>query len=114
MTAKAVLDLLARQAFTITHEADLQDAIDVLLADLPHEREVRLGPTMRVDFVVAEKVAIEVKVTGGRWPVYRQLTGYADTWRFTDIILATTVAAHAGLPATCGPAALHVALLGSP
>lgn len=76
------------------NERDLQDA---LAAVLPHSQEYALSPEDRVDFYL-DGEAVEVKISGSRSQVLRQLFRYAQHDKVTSLILVTTRMAHRNLP----------------
>jgi hypothetical protein len=80
-------------------QAGLADALDA--AGLGFEREVRLTPADRIDFLV-DRVGIEVKVQGSPTVVMRQLLRYAHSDRLDALVLVTTRRRHRGLPRTVG------------
>lgn len=67
-------------------------------AAIPYEREVKLGKSGRVDFIVAGSIAVEVKGLDGRGlgPV-RQLFRYLEDPRFTAGVLLTVRATRVPL-----------------
>jgi hypothetical protein len=76
-------------------ERSLQNQIEEVLRlhNVHFEREVRLSPKDRIDFLCGS-VGIEVKIGGGTNAVQRQLWRYASNDRITDLILATTRSIH--------------------
>eukprot|EP00752_Nemacystus_decipiens_P015335 g13668.t1 len=76
------------------------------------EREVRLGPGERVDIMLADRIAVEVKVkrAWSKPAVLRQLRRYAAHERVAGLILATNLAMH--LPAEIGGKPALIASLG--
>lgn len=74
-----------------TDEARLQEEIALTLrhAHVRFEREVRLGPGERIDFMVGS-VGVEVKVKGAAHAVIRQLLRYSESERVTELVLFTT------------------------
>jgi hypothetical protein len=81
-------------------ERQLQDGIATLLAGagIAFEREVRLTPRDRPDFIVPPDVCLEVKVKGAAAGVERQLLRYAASERVAALLLVTTQRVHGGLP----------------
>lgn len=84
-------------------EYDLQDAIAAVLDAhaVDYERECRLSPTSRVDFL-AGGVGIEVKVDGPNSAVLRQLCRYATIPEIRELLLVTTRMRHLQLPRDIG------------
>lgn len=90
--------------FDASHEAALQAGIGraLELQQIPHKREVVLGPGDRIDFLV-DCVGLEVKVDGGTHDVLRQLARYAQHVEIGALILFTTRSRHLRMPKTlCG------------
>lgn len=97
MTPAELTTFLRRQRYQFGTEAALQLSIAAALdaAGIDHEREVRLGPADRIDFMVG-RIGLEAKV---RYPVrqiYRQLVRYAASDQVDALVLLT--ATSLGLP----------------
>lgn len=107
-----IVELLTTRRLPLADEKILQAAItDVLFADgLSFEREVRLGPRDIVDFMVDGRIAIEVKIKGGRREIFRQLKRYAAHAAVGEMVLATNV--PMGLPETIDGVPVSIAALG--
>lgn len=97
---RKIKSLLRAARFAATDEATIQEALAQLFTQhgVVFKREVVLGPRMRIDFLI-EGLGIEVKVSGSRFEVLRQLKRYADTERIKALLLVTTCARHT-VPAT--------------
>jgi alkanesulfonate monooxygenase SsuD/methylene tetrahydromethanopterin reductase-like flavin-dependent oxidoreductase (luciferase family) len=91
-----VAEALRAYRFRFADEGRLQDAIEGALraSGFTLEREVRLDPANRIDFMVG-RVGIEVKVAGSPSAVLRQLTRYAQSGQVDGLILVTNRARHA-------------------
>jgi len=90
---------LRRARYRVGTEDALQASIGealTALADTPFEREVRLAPGERIDFLVAGGIGIEAKVKCDKRAIYRQLERYAKRDQITALILVTGTAM--GLP----------------
>jgi len=100
VTPAELTTYLRRQRYAFGSEAMLQLAIvDVLeRSGLAFEREVRLGPADRIDFLVQGGIGIEAKVRYPRRSIYRQLTRYAEREQINALVLMT--ATSLGLPPT--------------
>jgi hypothetical protein len=97
----AVEAALRAYRFRCGDEAELQAAIAKVLtaADLAFEREVKLGPRARIDFLVGARgldtcVGLEVKVKGAPAVIARQLALYAASPWVRDLVLVTTQRKH--------------------
>lgn len=90
--------LLERCRIAYTDEIDLQDKLFGLIVAWGYivEREVRLSPKDRIDFLVNETIGIEVKIKGSKRAIYRQLQRYAEIDQLQRVILVSAVAL--GLP----------------
>jgi hypothetical protein len=99
VSSARILQALAGKRFVESDEASLQAGIALALesAGLPFEREARLSPTDRVDFLVGRTV-LEVKIEGGVSAVTRQLHRYAQSEAVDEIVLVTTRLRHASVP----------------
>lgn len=105
-----IRSVLEAHRFTVGNEADLQLAIDGVLAGtgLAIEREVRLNARDRLDFLVYPHTAaeggtaIEVKVDGSATALHRQLARYAKSERVIDIVVVTNRARLCDVPKEIG------------
>lgn len=98
MTPPELTAFLRRQRYAFGTEAILQLSIASALesAGVEFEREARLTPLDRIDFLVAGGIGIEAKVRYPRRPIYRQLQRYAESDQIAALILITATAL--GLP----------------
>jgi len=98
MDASILVALLRRARLLCGSEAALQRSIEDTLATagVSFEREVRLGPADRIDFLAAAGVGIEAKVRYPRRSIYRQLERYAQHDAIAALVLVTGTAL--GLP----------------
>lgn len=101
MRARWIAESLVDTTLQWASEDDLQREVAAHLVSLGFEpaREVRLSDgKSRVDLLVGT-VGVEVKVAGSRSDVLRQLLRYSKCPEIGALVLATTRAAHAGVPA---------------
>lgn len=93
--------LLRRTRMRVGSEAALQQSIEDTLAAAGHayQREARLSPADRIDFLVGG-VGIEAKARYPKRAIYRQLERYAAQPVIGSLILVTGTAM--GLPAEIG------------
>jgi len=101
-TPATVMAALRRARLLPSTEAALQTSIETTLAGagILAEREVRLAPGERIDFLVAGGIGIEAKARCQPRAIFRQLERYAKREQITALILVTGTAC--GLPATIG------------
>lgn len=113
--ADTIEKAIAGWRFMYGDEKALQNGIEIALtrAGLQVEREVSLNPRGRIDFLVQTsaggrrpRTGLEVKVAGSVEAVMRQLQCYAP--HVDDLVLVTTKARHAQLPALVGHKACRV------
>lgn len=101
MDVIAVAEELLLGLYQVRHqtEEDLQCAIASALisSSVPFEREAKLSPTDRIDFLVGE-VGIEVKIKGSPTEVARQLNRYVQSEKIQSLLLVTSKATHRALP----------------
>jgi hypothetical protein len=99
MSSALVLQALTGKRFVESDEVSLQSGIASALeaSGVAYEREVKLSPRDRVDFMVGG-VALEVKIDGGVSEVTRQLHRYAQIDRVKEIVLVTSRLRHAAVP----------------
>lgn len=73
------------------HERELHEALARCLTDAGHTvaREVRLSERDRIDFLVNERIGIEVKVQGGPSSVLGQLGRYARHETIAGLLLVS-------------------------
>jgi hypothetical protein len=90
-----LIELFSTAALPCHNEAKMQLAIAELLteASIPFEREVRLSPRDRIDFLVGS-IGIETKISGSYTTVASQLLRYAESKLVSHILLVTTKASH--------------------
>lgn len=100
MTVQQLVTHLRRQRYRVGQEALLQQDIETNLRflQIAFEREVRLAPGERIDFLIAGGIGIEAKTRCPPRSIYRQLERYAALDAITSLILITGTAL--GLPAT--------------
>ncbi len=100
MTLQELAKVLKSRSYRATCEADLQKAIEaVLVAEgLPFSREEILSAQDRVDFLVCESLAVEIKLDGSAPSVTRQLHRYATHPRVSGLLLVTTRSRHLRMP----------------
>lgn len=82
-------------------ELALQDGIAATLTEhaVAFDREVRIARGDVIDFIVDERVGLEVKVDGSTSSVTRQLHRYAQSDRVSELLLVTTRSRHRDMPA---------------
>lgn len=92
------LRFLRRVCIPHSTEDEMQLALQGALtaAGFKFEREARLSPKDRVDFLLEGGVAVECKVKGPAMAVFNQVERYAKSWQVNGIILLT--AFHMSLP----------------
>lgn len=101
-TALSTADLIAvflGYRFTVSSEDDLQRAIAAALekAGVPFEREVRLTPRERIDFL-SGGVGIECKIGGSPGNLARQVRRYCEHEDVDQVLVVTNQPSHASLP----------------
>jgi hypothetical protein len=99
-----VLNRLSGYRFATGDEVTFQLAVERALKreGLAYEREVRLSPQDRIDFLLANGVGLELKINGATAEVVRQLIRYAQNDRIEALILCTTRASHQSVPLDLG------------
>ena len=92
------------------HEAEMQSALERELTknSIAFEREVKLSPTDRIDFIVGS-VGIEMKTKGSFVSVVRQLQRYASSSRIEELVLFTTKPKLTQMPESIGGKPIRVA-----
>lgn len=108
-----VIALVRSHAFRCVNEAQLQEALATVVAGdgLQLRREARLATGDRLDLLVGDGLAVEVKMKGGLSEVTRQLMRYAEQPEVLELLLVTTRAGHLALPPTMRNKPLRVVLL---
>jgi hypothetical protein len=96
MDTLALCQKLQSTKFNFSNEIELHLGIAQLLDSLQihYQTEVIMTPEDRIDFLLPEKVGIEVKVDGSTAEVTRQLWRYAQQEAIAEIILVTTRSKH--------------------
>lgn len=112
MDARAVATFLRAARYRMGSEALLQEDVEKHLyaGGVPYEREHRLAPGERLDFLVAGKIAVELKIRAQRKSIYRQLERYAKHDAVTGLILVT--ASALGMPKEIEGKPIYVVQLG--
>jgi hypothetical protein len=96
--------------FNFSSEAELQTAIAQVLEmrGFSVKREVAITSSERLDFLIDETIAIEVKIGGSANDALRQIARYAYQDVVQGILLVTTRASHSCPGFLCGkPLLLH-------
>lgn len=70
-------------------QADIEKVL--LASGLSFQREARLGPGDIPDFMVDDRLAIEVKLRGQRKQIYRQLSRYASYPQVDGLIFVSNI-----------------------
>jgi len=98
MTPEELVRHLRAQRYRVGQEQWLQDDIETSLRflQIAFEREARLAPGERVDFLVAGSIGIEAKTRCPPRKIFRQLERYASHDAISALILVTGTAS--GLP----------------
>lgn len=112
-----IVAILSRYKFRFISETQLQQGISsaLTMSCVDHQREVRLDPQSRLDFLCDEGLAIEVKVSGNfcHSTLVRQLHRYAASERVNSILVVANKYIQP-LPATMnGKPILYHVILGS-
>lgn len=96
--ARSVAGILSRGRYRLGSEGLLQiDIAEHLQANgVAFEREVKLGPADRIDFLVERSIGVEVKAKAVARQIYRQLSRYAEYEALSGLILISNTAI--GLP----------------
>jgi hypothetical protein len=113
MMACDMADLLSRHRFRFSSEEELQSEIAQTLAaaGLSFVREAVMGARDRLDFLVEQSVAVEVKIGGPLSALTRQIFRYAKIERVSAIVVATNRLALTRLPGEMLGKPIHVAYL---
>lgn len=108
-----VREVISQHAFPLHDEkraqADLAQALEE--SGIAYEREVVLATGDVVDFMLADGVALEVKLRAPKRAIYRQLTRYARHAPVAGIILASNTAM--GLPESINGKPVAIMSLGA-
>lgn len=93
-------DCLRTAVLDTSTEASFQRGVARALEDggVVFEREARLGPGDRIDFVLDDTIGLELKIGDHRAPVLRQLERYARHAHIVALALCTTKSSHLQLP----------------
>jgi hypothetical protein len=92
MSVEDLRVLLASRRFRYDSELQLQDGIASVLAEakVDFQREVELGRRDRIDFLVAPRIGVEVKVKSGVSELTRQLHRYAQSSDIDCLMLVSS------------------------
>lgn len=111
MNAREITAILRSQTFPVATEERLQFEIaaELAKAGVPFEREYRLGPRDRIDFMCGG-VGIEAKTRNPRRNTFKQLKRYAEGDEIEALILITGT--FMGLPEEINGKPLYMVSLG--
>lgn len=95
MELEALIAVLKSCRAPFSTERALQDSIEKLLLEkgVAYKREAVIGPRDRIDFLCG-RIGIEVKVSGARMQVMRQLKRYFLSTELDAVVLVTVCARH--------------------
>lgn len=112
MDAKQLATFLRAARYRIGTEALLHDDVELHLKAgcIAYDREHRLGPGERLDFLVAGSIALELKIRAQRKSIYRQLERYARHDAVKGLVLVT--ASALGMPKAIEGKPIYVVQLG--
>lgn len=107
-----IVRLIQRRALPLGDEKILQAqmAHEFTTAGIIFEREKHLSHSDIVDFLTDAGIAIEVKIKGGKFEIYRQCERYCMHEEVRALVLATAVAM--ALPTTINGKPAMIASLG--
>jgi len=110
MNAAEIVAALDRARFNESSEDALQRGVAEVFAraGVAFEREFRLSPRERIDFLCAGGVGIECKIGGTLTSLIRQLHRYAGHERIESLVVVSTRLAHARVPAEVRGKPVHV------
>jgi len=93
MSPEELVPFFHARRFPLSDEKLLQVQIDDELTRLgvSFKREVRLSGKDVVDFLIEDKIALEIKIKGGKRAIFRQCERYCSHERVTALVLATAV-----------------------
>lgn len=114
-TAPELVRMLAGYRYDLTSEDDLQQGLaEAMLRErVEFQKEVRLSPRDRIDFMVG-RVGVEVKVGGSLSALIRQLYRYAEHQEVDSLVLVSSRIRLDRLPDTILGKPVHTCpLLGS-
>jgi hypothetical protein len=102
--------LLERLPIRIETEAAMQLSLsdELTRGGVVFEREVRLSPTDRIDFLIGS-IGVEMKTKGSFVEVVRQLQRYATHERIRSLVLFTSSPKLLKMPKSIGKKRVHVA-----
>jgi hypothetical protein len=97
----ALLTALSSARFLCSDESELQAAVARVLdgAGIGYQREVRLSPRDRVDFLVDGGFALELKVQTTGKNLLRQVLRYAEHAVVSEVVIGSTTHHGLSLPA---------------
>jgi len=100
-TAAGLMFHLGEFRYNLASEESIQVGIAeaLRLGGYAFEREARLSPTERLDFLVGGSVAIEVKRHGALNQLLRQLSRYAQHDSVRELLVVTARAQSSDVPA---------------
>lgn len=108
-TSARLLLALRAARFACVDEAELQTAVERLLGGMgfPYKRELRLSARDRVDFMIDDGIALELKVKTDGAALLRQCLRYAAHDAVKEIVAASTTHHVLNLPDNVAGKPLH-------
>lgn len=91
MSPESLANMLRNGRFRLGHETLLQNDVEEFFRQkcVHFERELRLSRRDRIDFLVAGRIGVELKIKCSARMILRQLTRYAEHDVVTSLILVT-------------------------
>lgn len=82
---------LSKARFNLAWEKQFQDEVEQVLKDIavPFNREYKLKPGQRIDFLVNGSIGIECKIKGNAKQIYRQCRDYCENDIIKEFIILT-------------------------
>lgn len=104
---------IAAHRFSFSTEDDLQRGIAEVLtgAGLLFEREFRLSVTDRIDFLLPDRIGIEVKIDGSISLLTRQLHRYSRSEAIGQLVVVTSRNRLTNLPRAMNGKPIHTIAL---
>ena len=92
MTAPDLIAPLSRLRFRYATEKDLQDSFETVFRErgIPFRREVEISKRDRLDFLLDDGIALEVKIKGSLPELVRQIARYARHESVREILVVGT------------------------
>jgi hypothetical protein len=91
LSPESIGKLIRSYRFHYNNEIELQDGLELVLkaAEIPYEREKKLGALGTIDFLLGGSLGLEAKIKGSPGKVARQVIDYLTSPLIKELMVVT-------------------------